>query len=96
MKVEKMSSTPECVTKTPEIEALKEVYRIYPNTEKDNFDSKLNPNLGEVAVKGGSDEALNHCREVLGEKKPTDPVGSVKEIGNRLTDLRKTKANEVQ
>ena len=96
MKVEKMNSTPECVTKTPEIEALKEVYRIYTNTEKGNFDSKLNPNLGGVAVKGGSDEALNHCREVLGEKKPTDPVGSVKEIGNRLTDLRKTKANEVQ
>ena len=92
-----MNSKPECVTKTPEIEALKEVYRIYPNTEKDNFDSKLNPNLGEVAVKGGSDEALNHCREVLGEKKkPTDPVESVKEIGNMLADLRKTKASEVQ
>lgn len=91
-----MNST-ERIENTPEIEALKEVYRIYPNTEKDNFDSKLNPNLGGVAVKGGSDEALNHCREVLGEKKkPTDPVGSVKEIGNRLTDLRKTKANEVQ
>ena len=91
-----MNST-ERIENTPEIEALKEVYRIYSNTEKDNFDSKLNPNLGGVAVKGGSDEALNHCREVLGEKKkPTDPVGSVKEIGNRLTDLRKTKANEVQ
>ena len=96
MKVEKMNSTPECVTKTPEIEALKEVYRIYPNIEKDNFDSKLNPNLGEVAVKGGSDEALNHCREVLGEKESTGPVESVKEIGNMLADLRKTKANEVQ
>jgi len=96
LKVEKMNSTPERVTKTPEIEALKEVYRIYPNTEKDSFDSKLNPNLGEVAVKGGSNEALNHCREVLGEKESTDPVESVKEIGNRLTDLRKTKANEVQ
>ena len=92
-----MNSTPECVTKTPEIEALKEVYRIYPNIEKDNFDSKLNPNLGEVAVKGDSDEALNYCREVLGEKKkPTDPAGSVKKIGNMLADLRKTKANEVQ
>ena len=91
-----MNST-ERIENTPEIEALKEVYRIYPNTEKDNFDSKLNPNLGGVAVKGGSDEALNHCREVLSEKKkPTDPVGSVKEIGNRLVDLRKTKANEVQ
>lgn len=96
MKVEKMNST-ERIENTPEIGALKEVYRIYPNTEKDNFDSKLNPNLGEVAVKGGSDEALNHCREVLGEKKkPTDPVESVKEIGNMLADLRKTKANEVQ
>ena len=91
-----MNSTPECVTKTPEIEALKEVYRIYPNIEKDNFDSKLNPNLGEVAVKGGSDEALNHCREVLGEKESTGPVESVKKIGNMLAYLRKTKANEVQ
>ena len=91
-----MNST-ERIENTPEIEALKEVYRIYPNTEKDNFDSKLNPNLGGVAVKGGSDEALNHCREVLGEKKkPTDPVESVKEIGWMLADLRKTKANEVQ
>ena len=91
-----MNST-ERIENTPEIVALKEVYRIYPNTEKDNFDSKLNPNLGEVAVKGGSDEALNHCREVLGEKKkPTGPVESVKEIGNILADLRKTKANEVQ
>ena len=92
-----MSSTPECVTKTPEIGALKEVYRIYTNTEKGNFDSKLNPNLGGVAVKGGSDEALNHCREVLGEKKkPTGPVESVKKIGNMLADLREFKTNEVQ
>ena len=96
MKVEKMSST-ERIKNTPEIGALKEVYRIYSNTEKDNFDSKLNPNLGEVAVKGGSDEALNHCREVLGEnERPTDPVESVKKIGWMLADLRKTKANEVQ
>lgn len=91
-----MSSTPECVTKTPEIEALKEVYRIYPNTEKDNFDPKLNPNLGEVAVKGGSDEALNHCREVLDEKESTGPVESVKKIGNMLANLRESKTNEVQ
>ncbi len=91
-----MNST-ERIENTPEIGALKEVYRIYSNTEKDNFDSKLNPNLGEVAVKGGSDEALNHCREVLGEKKkPTGPVESVKKIGNMLADLREFKTNEVQ
>ena len=90
-----MSST-ERIKNTPEIGALKEVYRIYSNTEKDNFDSKLNPNLGEVAVKGGSNEALNHCREVLGEKESTGPVESVKEIGWMLADLRESKANEVQ
>lgn len=91
-----MNST-ERIENTPEIGALKEVYRIYSNTEKDNFDSKLNPNLGEVAVKGGSDEALNYCREVLGEKKkPTGPVESVKKIGNMLADLREFKTNEVQ
>ena len=94
MKVEKMSST-ERIKNTPEIGALKEVYRIYSNTEKDNFDSKLNPNLGEVAVKGGSNEALNHCREVLGEKESTDPVESVKKIGKMLADLREFKTNEV-
>ena len=91
-----MNST-ERIENTPEIGALKEVYRIYSNTEKDNFDSKLNPNLGEVAVKGGSDGALNYCREVLGEKKkPTGPVESVKKIGNMLADLREFKTNEVQ
>ena len=91
-----MNST-ERIKNTPEIGALKEVYRIYTNTEKGNSDSKLNPNLGEVAVKGGSDEALNHCREVLGEKKkPTGPVESVKKIGNMLADLREFKTNEVQ
>ena len=95
MKVEKMSST-ERIKNTPEIGALKEVYRIYSNTEKDNFDSKLNPNLGEVAVKGGSNEALNHCREVLGEKESTGPVESVKKIGNMLANLRESKTNEVQ
>ena len=84
-----MSST-ERIENTPEIGALKEVYRIYSNTEKDNFDSKLNPNLGEVAVKGGSDEALGE------KKKPTGPVESVKKIGNMLADLREFKTNEVQ
>ncbi len=90
-----MNST-ERIKNTPEIGALKEVYRIYTNTERGNSDSKLNPNLGEVAVKGGSDEALNHCREVLGEKKPTYPVESVKKIGNMLADLREFKTNEVR
>ena len=68
-----MSST-ERIKNTPEIGALKEVYRIYSNTE-----------------------AVDFCKQVLGEnEKPTDPVESVKEIGNMLADLRKTKANEVQ
>ena len=99
-----MSSTPECVTKTPEIEARKKEARkkldtIFSDAERrDN--SKVNPELGKTAFDVANipnNEAVDFCKQVLGEKKkPTDPVESVKEIGNILADLRKTKANEVQ
>jgi len=94
----------ECVTKTPEIEARKKEARkkldtIFSDAERrDN--SKVNPELGKTAFDVANipnNEAVDFCKQVLGEKKkPTDPVESVKEIGNILADLRKTKANEVQ
>ena len=96
----------ECVTntKTPEIEARKKEARkkldtIFSDADRrDN--SKVNPELGKTAFDVANipnNEAVDFCKQVLGEKKkPTDPVGSVKEIGNILADLRKTKANEVQ
>ena len=104
MKVEKMNSTPKCVTETLEIEARKKEVRkkldtIFSDAERrDN--SKVNPELGKTAFDVANipnNEAVDFCKQVLGEKKkPTDPVESVKEIGNMLADLRKTKANEVQ
>lgn len=103
-----MNSTPERVTKTPEIEARKKEAReklaaIFSDAEqRDN--SKVNPELGKTAFDVNNlkanipnNEAVDFCKQVLGEnEKPTDPVESVKEIGNILADLRKTKANEVQ
>ena len=98
-----MNSTPECVTKTPEIEAREKLAAIFSDAEqRDN--SKVSPELGKTAFDVNNlkanipnNEAVDFCKQVLGEKKrPTDPVESVKKIGNRLTDLRKTKANEVQ
>ena len=98
-----MNSTPECVTKTPEIEAREKLAAIFSDAEqRDN--SKVSPELGKTAFDVNNlkanipnNEAVDFCKQVLGEKKkPTDPVDSVKEISIRLADLRKTKANEVQ
>ena len=98
-----MNSTPECVTKTPEIEAREKLAAIFSDAERcDN--SKVNPELGKTAIDVNNlkanipnNEAVDFCKQGLGEnEKPTDPVESVKEIGNMLADLRKTKANEVQ
>ena len=98
-----MNSTPECVTKTPEIEAREKLAAIFSDAEqRDN--SKVSPELGKTAFDVNNlkenipnNEAVDFCKQVLGEKKkPTDPVESVKEIGNMLADLRKTKASEVQ
>lgn len=105
MKVEKMNSTPECVTKTPEIEAREKLAAIFSDAEQRGDNSKVNPELGKTAfdiedtskMDSADNEAVDFCKQVLGEnEKPTDPVESVKEIGNMLADLRKTKANEVQ
>ncbi len=103
-----MSSTPECVTKTPEIEAREKEAReklaaIFSDAEQ-RYNSKVNPELGKTAFDVNNlkanipnNEAVDFCKQVLGEnEKPADPVESVKEIGNMLADLRKTKANEVQ
>ena len=104
MKVEKMNSTPECVTKTPEIEAREKLAAIFSDAEQRGDNSKVNPELGKTAIDiedtskmdSADNGAVDFCKQVLGEnEKPTDPVGSVKEIGNMLADLRKTKTNEV-
>ena len=95
-----MNSTSECVTKTPEIEAREKLAAIFSDAEQRGDNSKVNPELGKTAFDVANipnNAAVDLCKQVLGEnEKPTDPVESVKEIGNMLADLRKTKANEVQ
>lgn len=99
-----MNSTPECVTKTPEIEAREKLAVIFSDAEQRGDNSKVSPELGKTAfdvnnlkANISNNEAVDFCNQVLGEnEKPTDPVEFVKEIGNMLADLRKTKANEVQ
>ena len=97
-----MNSTPECVTKTPEIKIAREkLAAIFSDAEQRGSNSKVSPELGKTAIDIKMDstdnEAVVFCKQVLGEnEKPTDPVESVKEIGWMLADLRKTKANEVQ
>jgi len=105
LKAEKMNSTSECVTKTPEIKIAREkLAAILSDAERRDNNSKVSPELGKTAfdvnnlkANISTNEAVDFCKQVLGEKKkPTDPVESVKEIGYMLTDLRKTKANEAQ
>ena len=99
-----MSSTPECVTKTPEIEAREKLAAIFSDAEQRSDNSKVNPELGKTAfdvnnlkANISNNEAVDFCKQVLGEnEKFTDPVESVKKIGKMLADLREFKANEVQ
>ena len=100
-----MNSTPKCVTETLELDATREELAvIFSDAKRYDDNSGVKPELGKAAFDVNNlkanipnNEAVDFCKQVLGEnEKPTDPVESVKEIGNILADLRKTKANEVQ
>ena len=101
MKVEKMNSTPECVTKTPEIEARKKEVRkkldtIFSDAERrDN--SKVNPELGKTAFDVANipnDEAVDLCNKALGsygkslDRIKNSPIEVVQAISNSLQHLR--------
>ena len=45
-----MNSTPECVTKTPEIEAREKLAAIFSDAEQCDDNSKVNPELGKTAI----------------------------------------------
>ena len=74
-----MNSTPECVTKTPELDAARgELAAILSNAEQrdDNSDdnSKVNPELGKTAIdientsriNSADNEAVDLCNKALG------------------------------
>ena len=99
-----MNSTPECVTKTPEIEAREKLAAIFSDAEQRSDNSKVNPELGKTAFDVIILKRIslitrrlifvNRC--LVKMRSLPILLRSVKEIGNMLADLRKTKANEVQ
>ena len=101
-----MNSTPECVTKTPEIEAREKLAAIFSDAEqRDN--SKVSPELGKTAFDVNNlkanipnNEAVDFCKQALGSYgKSLDyinnsPLETVQAIGNSLQLLREYKTKE--
>ena len=72
-----MSSTPECVTKTPELDATrKEIADILSDAKQRGDNSKVSPELGKAAIEGknikntprvsSADGAVYLCNQALG------------------------------
>ena len=96
-----MNSTPECVTKTPEIKAREKEAReklavIFSDAEqRDN--SKVNPELGKTAFDVANipnNEAVYLCNQTLGsygkslDRINKNPLEVVQTIGTSLQHLR--------
>ena len=102
-----MNSTPECVIKTPEIEAREKLAAIFSDAERcDN--SKVNPELGKTAIdientsrmNSADNGAVDFCNQALGSYEKSlyhinnSPLKTVREIGDLLQSFRKGKAEE--
>ena len=108
MKVEKMNSTPECVTKTPEIEAREKLAAIFSDAEQRGDNSKVSPELGKTAIDiedtskmdSADNGAVDFCDQALGSYgKSLDyinnsPLETVQAIGNSLQLFREDKTKE--
>ena len=96
-----MNSTPECVTKTPEIEAREKLAAIFSDAEqRDN--SKVNPELGKTAIDientskmdSADNGAVDLCNQTLGsygkslDRINKNPLEVVQTIGTSLQHLR--------
>ena len=103
-----MNSTPECVTKTPEIEAREKLAAIFSDTEQRGDNSKVNPELGKTAIDientskmdSAENGAVDFCNQALGSYgKSLDyinnsPLETVQAIGNSLQLFREDKTKE--
>ena len=102
-----MNSTPECVTKTPEIEAREKLAAIFSDAEQRGDNSKVSPELGKTAFDVNNlkanipnNEAVDFCKQALGScGKSLDyinnsPLETVQAIGNSLQLLREYKTKE--
>lgn len=103
-----MNSTPECVTKTPEIEAREKLAAIFSDAEQRGDNSKVNPELGKTAfdientskMDSADNGAVDFCNQALGGYgKSLDyindsPLETVQAIGNSLQLFREDKTKE--
>ena len=103
-----MNSTPECVTKTPEIEAREKLAAIFSDAEQRGDNSKVNPELGKTAIDientskmdSADNGAVDFCNQTLGSYgKSLDyinnsPLETVQAIGNSLQLFREDKTKE--
>ena len=92
-----MNSTPECVTKTPEIEAREKLAAIFSDAEQRGDNSKVSPELGKTAFDVANipnNEAVDLCNQALGgygkslDYINNNPLKTVREIGASLQHLR--------
>ena len=103
-----MNSTPECVTKTPEIEAREKLAAIFSDAEQRGDNSKVSPELGKTAIDientskmdSADNEAVDLCNQTLGSYGKsldyinTSPLETVQAIGNSLQLFREDKTKE--
>ena len=102
-----MNSTPECVTKTSEIEAREKLAAIFSDAERcDN--SKVNPELGKTAIdientsrmNSADNGAVDFCNKALGgygkslDHINNGPLKTVQAISNSLHSLREDKIKD--
>ena len=103
-----MNSTPECVTKTPEIEAREKLAAIFSDAEQRSDNSKVSPELGKTAIDientskmdSADNEAVDLCNQTLGSYGKSldcinnNPLKTVQAIGNSLQLFREDKTKE--
>ena len=97
MKVEKMNSTPKCVTETLELEATREELAAILSDAEQRDNSKVNPELGKTAFDVANipnNEAVDLCNQALGgygkslDRINKNPLEVVQTIGTSLQHLR--------
>lgn len=100
-----MNSTPECVTKTPEIEAREKLAAIFSDAEQRGDNSKVSPELGKTAIdientNSADNGAVDFCNQALGgygkslDYINNSPLETVQAIGNSLQLFREDKTKE--
>ena len=98
---------PECVTKTPEIEAREKLAVIFSDAEQRGDNSKVSPELGKTAfdinnLKANipNNEAVYLCNQTLDsyrkslDRAKTSPIEVVQAISDSLQRLREGKTKE--